>query len=244
MKTKKRTPRYYLRQNIVISLLLFIPFAMIVVTIIPARAFQLGGTLVSRVDTDEKVVALTFDDGPKPGHTEALISTLQKADVPATFFLIGIEMARHPAETQKLVDAGFEIGNHSYHHDSLVFKSGRQIASEIESTDTIIREHGYLGNIPVRPPYGHKLVGLPSYLGSHNRPTIMWNIAPDENDYNQDPQDIISTTLSSVRPGSIIILHGMHDHNKPVRDALPQLIIELRAQGYRFVTISELLNYR
>lgn len=217
---------------------------MIVVTIIPARAFQLGGTLVSRVHTDEKVIAITFDDGPQPGHTEELIVSLQKADVPATFFLIGAEIARYPTETKKLIEAGFEIGNHSYRHDSLVFKSQNAIAYEIESTDKLIRKYGYNGPIPVRPPYGHKLVGLPHYLGSHNRPTIMWNIAPDDNDYNQDPQEIIKTTLNAVQPGSIIILHGMHDHNKPVRDALPQLIIELRAQGYRFVTVSQLLNYR
>lgn len=245
-KTKKKTHsiRYYIVQNLIVSLLVFVPIGIAVMLIIPARTFQIGGTLVSRVKTDEKVVALTFDDGPSPVHTDALIKTLRSSDVPATFFLIGKEIERHPTETKKLIDAGFEIGNHSYRHDSLVFKSSSSIAREIEKTDELIRAQGYKGVIPVRPPYGHKLIGLPRYLASHDRVTTMWNIAPDKNSSTQLPQSIVENVTDVIVPGSIIILHAMYDHNQPSRDALAQIIVELRSHGYRFITVSQLLEYR
>lgn len=244
MRSKKKSLRHRVLKDLGISVLVLIPIVMVIIVIIPSRTFQFGGMIVPRVKTDEKLVALTFDDGPRPVHTEELISTLKKADVPATFFLIGVEIERHPAETRKLVAANFEIGNHTYRHDSLVFKSQKSIAKEIESTDAIIRQQGYIGPIQVRPPYGHKLIGLPYYLQSHDRSTIMWDIAPDSNSSTQSPKKIVNNVLAAVRPGSIIVMHGMYDHNAPVRAALSQIIIELRNKGFRFVTVSQLLKYR
>ena len=223
--------------------IVFLFITMMVIVIITSTTFQIGGTLISRVNTNEKVVALTFDDGPQPVHTDEIIRTLQKAQVPATFFLIGIEMERHPAETNKLIAAGFEIGNHSFAHDSLVFKSIQTIAKDIESTDSIIRQHGYTGIIQFRPPYGHKFIGLPYYLGSHDRATIMWDVAPDTNSALQPSRDIVKNVLSTVQPGSIIVMHAMYDHNAPARESLSQIIIELRNRGYRFVTIDNLLQF-
>lgn len=243
MSKKKMSKKRRIIWGVVICLVCSIPIAMTLLVIIPSRTFQFGGTIVPRVNTKEKVVALTFDDGPYPNNTGQLISTLKKADVPATFFLIGVEIQRHPAEAKQLVDAGFEIGNHSYRHDSLVFKSVKTIANDIESTDALIRKAGYTGPIQFRPPYGHKLFALPYYLSSHGRVTIMWDVAPDTNSSLQSPQSIVKNVLNGVHPGSIVVMHGMYNHNAPTRAALSQVIVELRNKGYRFVTVSQLLTY-
>lgn len=237
----KRNSRYYEKQNLVLSLLIAIPFFMIIVLIIPSREFQLGGTLISHVDTTEKVVALTFDDGPETPHSDEVLRILKEQDVRATFFLIGLEMERYPEATKRLATSGHEIGNHGFRHTSLVFMSERALAREIETTDQLIRSAGYDGEIPVRPPYGHKFVELPAYLAKYNRPTIMWSIAPDENgDASRD--EIVERVLKNVSPGSIIILHAMYDHTTESRAALPALISSLKERGYRFVTVSELLK--
>lgn len=239
---RKRDVQYYERQNLTLALLITIPFLILVGFIITSKTFQIGGELVARVDTDQKVVALTFDDGPEPPHSDEVLRILSENDIQATFFLIGIEMQRYPSQTKRIVSSGHEVGNHSYKHNSLVFRSKAAIALDIEKTDSIIRQSGYGGAIPVRPPYGHKFVSLPSYLAENNRPTIMWNIAPDENG-EASANEIVDSTMTALEPGSIIILHAMYDHTEPTRQALPELISRVKAEGYRFVTISELLQY-
>ena len=104
-----------------------------------SRTFQLAGTLVSHVETDEKVVALTFDDGPT-ARTPELLATLDAADVPATFYLIGKDLAAHPEYGKQIVDAGHEIGNHSFSHRRMVFVTPGTVRDEIERTDAEIHE--------------------------------------------------------------------------------------------------------
>lgn len=206
---------------------------------------QLGGELVNRVDTDEKVVALTFDDGPKPGYTQEILDILERDGVRATFFLNGEAIEAHPQQARRIVEAGHEVGNHSYSHPRLVLVDYATVAEELERTDALIREAGYSGTIHFRPPFGRKLFSLPRYLDDHGITSITWDVAPETWDERVQPTDeITGKVLQEVRPGSIILLHVMFPSRDNTRAAVPGVIEGLRERGYRFVTVSELLEYR
>jgi len=206
-----------------------------------SRSFQLFGGIVNRVDTGDKVVALTIDDGPTPGLTEALLEVLHRHGARATFFLIGADMERHQELARSIVIAGHQIGNHSFSHRRMVLKSPAFIRQEVDQTSRIIREVGYSGPMMFRPPFGKKLLYLPLYLRTQRIPTIMWDIEPDSYDSVADSTDLIVThVLGRVKPGSIILLHAMN--RQPSFDAVEPLLTQLGRQGYRFVTISELLH--
>ncbi|WP_028935924.1 polysaccharide deacetylase family protein [Pseudonocardia spinosispora] len=210
-----------------------------------ARGFQLFGDLVDRVDTADKVVALTFDDGPAPAGTQPLLDVVASRRVPATFYLIGSDLRRNPELGARIAAAGHEIGNHTYSHRRMVFVSGDVVASEIERTDELIRRTGYRGDITFRPPNGKKFYALPHYLGAHHRLTVTWDVEP-----NSDPETdahasaIVEWAATRVRPGSIILLHGMYPSREQTRLAVGPLIDRLHADGYRFVTVSDLLGHR
>ncbi len=207
--------------------------------------FQLLGELVNRVPTEQKVIALTFDDGPEPGKTEQILQILAAEQIPATFFLVGEAIARHPELAKKLLLAGHQLGNHSYSHQRMLFKSPDFIAREIEQTDALLRDIGVSGSILFRPPYGKKLVLLPWYLATHQRISVTWDIAPEN--YRQiakDSQAIVKYSIDEVAPGSIILLHVMYEQRRASMQAVPELIKQLKAQGYRFVTVNELLALR
>ena len=208
-----------------------------------ARTFQLFGGLTYRVDTEQKVVALTFDDGPSD-KAPSIEQALAGLHVPATFFLIGDEMEKHPGVAEQLVAQGNQLANHSYTHTRMVFVGEQFVATEIERTDALIRRAGYVGDIVFRPPYSKKLYQLPHYLSEHDRKTITWDVEPDSDSSDpasDDPNAIVGTTLDQVRPGSIILLHPWNaDHDADLA-ALPRIVEGLRAKGYRFVTVNELL---
>lgn len=208
-----------------------------------SRTHQLFGTIVPRVETERKVVALTFDDGPTAYAADEILAAL--GSTKATFFLTGFGMVADPAVAPRLVAAGNEIGNHTFHHDRMVLKSQKTIAEEIESTDRLIRAAGWKGPILFRAPFGKKLVGLPWYLARHGRTHITWDVAPDSDpqiDHHTDR--IVARVLAQTRPGSIILLHPWYHGREATRAAIAPIIAGLRAQGYEFVTVGELLALR
>ncbi|HSP13790.1 MAG TPA: polysaccharide deacetylase family protein [Thermoanaerobaculia bacterium] len=207
-----------------------------------ARTYQLFGEIVPRVQTQRKVVALTFDDGPSPPVRE-LLGTLRAKKVHATFFLIGGGIAEDPEDARRIVAEGHQVGNHSWSHTRMVFKWPGFIAREIEDTDRLIRQAGYTGEIQFRAPYGKKLVGLPWYLARHHRKDITWDVEPESDPKIDGHTDrIIADVLARARPGSIILLHPMYRNRAPTRAAVGPIIDGLRARGYEFVTVNELLK--
>lgn len=208
--------------------------------LVNSRSFQLAGRLVERIDTTEKIVALTLDDGPGPLAPDVL-QILAEAGVPATFYLNGRDLAAHPASGRAIAAAGHEIGNHTYSHRRMVFVSPDTVAEEVQRTDDEIRRTGYTGPITFRPPYGKKLWMLPKYLADHDRTTVTWDVEPDSaQDANAD--QIVAETVDAVRPGSIILLHVMYEGRAASRAAIPRIVAALRADGYRFVTASDLIT--
>lgn len=210
-----------------------------------SRSYQVFGALTDRVDTRQKVVALTFDDGPDPAGAKPVLRTLAAERVRATFYLIGRDLDAHPALGRAIADAGHEIGNHSYSHERMVLITGTRAAEEVERGDAAIRRTGYRGPITFRPPNGKKLFALPAYLNRHHRRTVTWDVEP--NSYPQVDRSAAATaryTIAHVRPGSIVDLHVMYPSRAATRAALRPMIDGLRARGYRFVTVGELLQLR
>lgn len=199
--------------------------------------------LVDRVETDEKVVALTFDDGPDPAGAQQVLDVLAEKQVPATFFLIGRDLEKHPDLGRKIAAAGHEIGNHTFSHERMVGVTPGFVAKEVEDTDRLIRATGYGGEILFRPPNGKKLFALPHYLGEHGRTTVMWDVEPDSAG-TPAADRLVSDTLAQTRPGSIVLLHPMYGAREQTRQALGPIIDGLKERGFRFVTVSALLRDR
>lgn len=208
-----------------------------------SRTSQLFGVIVARVETPEKVVALTFDDGPTDYAADEILRNL--GDVKATFFLIGANVQECPAVAPRLVAAGHQLGNHTWSHNRMLLKSPSYIAREIETTDAQIRAAGWRGPILFRAPYSKKLVGLPWYLWRHDRVDVLFDVEPESDGRTDQHTDrIVADVLAHTRPGSIILLHPWYHGREATRAAIAPIITGLRARGYRFVTVSDLLARR
>ena len=119
------------------------------------------------------------------------------------------------------------------------------IGGEVERTDALIRAAGYRGPIFVRPPNGKRLLAAPWYLWRHGRTTVMWSLEPDSiAGIAGDPDAMVAYVRDNVRPGDIILMHVMYEGRSASRAALPRILEALAADGYRFVTVSQLLARR
>ena len=207
-----------------------------------SRTHQLVGELITRVETSDSIVALTFDDGPVHAYTDSILAVLAQFEVPATFFMVGSAMQDNPGIAARVLEQGHELGNHSFSHPQFLFKLPGAIHREIESTDSLIRAAGQDGEIFVRPPYGKRLIGLPLYLRSQNRPVVLWDLEPDT--YHSQADGVVQYVNENVRPGSIILLHVEVPGRAQNRAALPRILSDLQGRGYRFVTLSQLMALR
>lgn len=201
-----------------------------------ARCFTLTGHAICRVETDAKLVALTFDDGPTAQGLDAVLPVLARHGAKGTFFMIG--KLAEPGLVARVVADGHEIGNHSYTHKRMIFRSSGFYADEIAATDNALRRGGAVRPALFRPPFGRKLVGLPREVERSDKLLIMWD-AGDPPD--RDPRAYADKVLGAVSPGSIVLIHLMYRGNATERAALPLIVAELGRRGYRMVTVSELI---
>ncbi|BCX12309.1 MAG: polysaccharide deacetylase [Thermosynechococcus sp.] len=189
----------------------------------------------------EKVVALTFDDGPWGASTRQVLQILKEEEVKATFFILGKHALMYPDLIAEIVKAGHAVGNHSWSHpyqpvDPKVAKQ------EIENTSALIAKQSQAQTRLFRPPGGNLTTGLVDYAKSKNYAIIMWSVDAHDSRSNTTAADIVERTLKAVKPGSIILLHDGGGDRATTRRALPTLIRRLRQKGYRFVTVPELLQ--
>lgn len=226
-----------MKKKLIMAVILIVLLLAGLFQVTKLRTFQLFGALTYHAETEEKVIALTFDDGPTK-NVDQLLPLLDKYNAKATFFLIGNEIEKHPDEAKKIVGAGHQIGNHTYSHKRMVLKSPSFIKEEIEKTDELIRSIGYTEEIDFRPPYGKKFIGLPYYLNKHNKETIMWSLDPET--YYTSVNEKISYVMENIEPGSIILLHPMYDQTGETLQVVETILKALTNEGYRFVTVDEL----
>jgi peptidoglycan/xylan/chitin deacetylase (PgdA/CDA1 family) len=215
-----------------------------------AMGFWSYQDVLIRAPITEKVVALTYDDGPNPPDTGALLQVLDKHGVKATFFMKGINVEAFPDSVAAVAAAGHEIGNHSYYHKPMLAFTPAAHRAEIVRTNLALEN--ILGYQPrlFRAPYGAQGIGLTLALRELAMRSIGMNaIGTDWSVF--DSRLIADAILTSVEPGSIILLHDGHadvadphaQNSRAASVAATQLIIEaLREQGYRFVTIGEMLE--
>jgi peptidoglycan/xylan/chitin deacetylase (PgdA/CDA1 family) len=208
-----------------------------------SRNFQFFGTIVSRVDTKRKVVALTFDDGPNPPYTDRILSILRDYSAKATFFVLGKRLEEHPATGQRMVDEGHEIANHSYSHKYLLLRPPRTIREEILRAEAAIRKIAPESSTLFRPPFGKKLLYLTWFLKKMGKTTIMCDVDAGSAEFvSRNPWEITEIILGKVRPGSIIMLHDGGDDKRHVVEAVQLLAAELTSRGYQMTSVSELLK--
>jgi peptidoglycan/xylan/chitin deacetylase (PgdA/CDA1 family) len=209
--------------------------------VVLSSTFQLFGDYVARVDTQERVVALTFDDGPNPYWTPKVLSALEERHARATFFMIGRNVERYPMVAREVQRRGHEIGNHSYSHPKLIFMWPGRVREEIERTDALLRGIGVSGEIHFRPPHAAKFLVLPYVLTQMNKLSVLGDVDPEE--WKQRPAAIMTESiLRQVRPGSIV---GLHDPmGAESLRTLENILPALAAEGYRFETVSELVRRR
>lgn len=229
---RKKTYLKILLSLLLLCLLLFGSYELM-----NARSYQLFGNITNSIETDEKVVALTFDDGPTK-NVEQVLHLLEQYNAKATFFLIGQDIEKFPEETKAIIEADHQVGNHTFSHARMIFKSPTFIKEEIDKTDGLIHEAGYKGEIDFRPPNGKKLVFLPYYLKQQEKETITWNIEPDT--FFTTPEEKIDYVLEEIHPGSIILLHPMYDQSGDELQVIEEILKALTKEGYRFITIDDL----
>ncbi len=200
-----------------------------------------GPRPISQWPTGEKLIALTYDDGPNPTITPRLLKLLQSKGARATFFLLGESVKAHPEIVKTIVDAGMEIGNHSDTHPQFTKLSEEKIRSELQTNhDRIISAAPNATIRTMRPPYGAYNGTVMRVAEQMGYKVILWSV--DTNDWRKrTTEQMTQTVLKEARDGAIIL---MHDRYETSLQTTAQILDSLSAQGYRFVTISELLSHR
>ena len=188
------------------------------------------------VSLDDKVVALTFDDGPSK-YTDKILNILKKYNACGTFFLIGNKVEFYSDVLKRMLEEGSEIGNHSYDHKLLTRLSKEDFQEEINKTQEAIKKVTGFTPTLFRPTYGGYTNVLKSYT---DLKFVLWDV--DSRDWQVKSKDkILNNILPNVKSGSIVL---MHDNHKYALDALEDIVDNLKKQGYKFVTVSELLELK
>jgi peptidoglycan/xylan/chitin deacetylase (PgdA/CDA1 family) len=209
---------------------------------------RLGPLLTRRIfwraSTSEKIVALSFDDGPNDLFTPQLLQILAHYQTPATFFLIGSHVKKNPAIAREIAGGPHEIGNHTYSHPTLPFLENKDVTKELQDTHDIIYEVTGKNPIFMRPPMGlftKRVVNLAEKLGYQ---TVVGDVYPRD-PHRPGTEKIIRRVLARVRPGSLIILHDGGNGNDVDRsqtiDSVKAFVPKLLEKGFRFVTLTELV---
>ncbi|MDN3017115.1 polysaccharide deacetylase family protein [Paenibacillus sp. BSR1-1] len=198
--------------------------------------------MINEVPASNKVVAITFDDGPNPIYTPQVLEIFSEASGKATFFMIGEQMGKFPEVVKKVAAQGHEIGNHTYTHPYLSQLTQEECLEEIERNESLVEE--LVGRTPVvfRSPYldyNHETLSL---LERKSYPMI-GALNLEAQDWEQPGVDhILAKTRDCVRNGSILLFHDGYGDRSQTIEAVRILVAELSSQGYQFVTVSSLLN--
>jgi polysaccharide deacetylase family sporulation protein PdaB len=208
--------------------------------------YEKRGDIVWEVPNSEKVIALTFDDGPDPEDTPFILDLLKQYKVKATFFVVGKKVDMYPELAKREVLEGHEIANHTYNH---IYFNKRMTEDSIhkeilKAEQTILNITGYKPRL-FRPPGGFYSENVIRVLQKSGYQLIMWSWHQDSKDWDRPGVDkIVSSVIQKTRNGDIVLLHDYVEGETQTIAALKQILPQLQERGYRFVTVSELLTYR
>jgi peptidoglycan-N-acetylglucosamine deacetylase len=193
--------------------------------------------ILRRGNPHEKLIALTFDDGPHPEYTSQLLAVLDYYDVKATFFCVGVQAQKYPQWVKMINQQGHEIANHTYDHFRLPKLPRSEKQYQIDENQRLIESLTGVTPRFMRPPGGQDDGETEQMLAQRKMVLAMWDVAINDTSSGRLEQDLLAVSLRKVRPGSVLLAH---DGIQATIDMLPDLIEKLRGEGYRFVTLSEL----
>nr|WP_175586539.1 polysaccharide deacetylase family protein [Nostoc sp. UIC 10630] len=203
-------------------------------------SFQGAIVSAAKLSPQQKVIALTFDDGPWPESTAQVLDILKQNQIKGTFFVIGQNVKNYPGLLKREIAEGHVIGNHTWHH-WYQFLNPQAAAYEIDHTaDQIYQVTGIKTNL-FRPPGGIMHNGVADYARNSKYAIILWS--SDSIDYSRPAvPKLINNVFRRAKPGGIVLMHDGGGNRSKTVQALPEIIANFRKQGYSFVTIPELLE--
>jgi polysaccharide deacetylase family sporulation protein PdaB len=208
-----------------------------------ASAASPPSEVVWNVETDQKLIALTFDDGPNPVYTPQILDILNQYQAKATFFVLGKRVQHFPEIAIREVNEGHEIANHTFDHHFLKHMSPEKLKEEIRQTQEVIFD--ITEQIPrvFRPPGGFYNDALLDLAREDHFTVVMWSWYQDTKDWKKPGvKKIVETVLNNVHNGDIILFHDLEGDCSQTVEALKIILPRLKEQGYRFVTVSDLMR--
>ncbi len=193
------------------------------------------------VKNETNRIALTFDDGPHPYLTKEILDILDRYQVKATFFMVGINVENYPDAARAVISAGHEVGNHTYTHHHFNRVSTGEIQKELGRCEDVLEELCEYRPHLFRPPEGAVNSCVESCSEENDYSLILWSL--DTRDWeHKNAERIAKTVLSSIKSGDIILMHDYIGVNSQTPQALEILLPKLLQQGYEPVTVSQLLG--
>lgn len=215
---------------------------IVVLVMTTAASANPNSEVVWNVITDKKLIAITFDDGPNPIYTPQILDLLKENQAKATFFVLGKRVQMYPALAIREVNEGHEIANHTFDHHYLKNVPPEKLIEEIRQTQDIIFDVTEQMPHVFRPPGGFYNDALLQLTGEDKLTVVMWSWYQDTKDWKRPGVDkIVSTVLSNVHNGDIILFHDLQGDCSQTVEALRQILPELGRQGYQFVTVTDLI---
>ncbi|AWB47038.1 polysaccharide deacetylase [Paenibacillus sp. CAA11] len=207
--------------------------------------YEKKGEIIWEVVTPHKLIALTFDDGPHPAQTVEILNLLKQYNVPATFFVIGKQVAENPDVVKRIVAEGHELANHTYSHTFFRLPaSSDKVLSEIAKTEEEIYKLTGHRSKYFRPPggiYDDTIVQVSKQLGLC---PVLWSWDQDTRDWSKPGvQRIINKVLKNADNGDIVLFHDRVAGRSQTIQALKTIIPSLQAQGYQMVTVTDLIKF-
>ncbi len=220
--------------SVLLAILLFLCFSLHALAAVPIIYSHATGAEKPRV-------ALTFDDGPHPRYTKEILNILAEYGVSATFFAVGENAVLHPELIRAEIEAGHEVGNHTYYHKRPSKQTQEELCQDVSACSRVLSE---ITKAPVRlfrPPEGVCSNEVKCICSENRLSIVLWSI--DTRDWaHTEPAAICGNVRANVRDGSIILMHDFIGKNSPTPAALRQMIPMLLELGYELVTVSQLLE--
>jgi peptidoglycan/xylan/chitin deacetylase (PgdA/CDA1 family) len=188
------------------------------------------------IDTTEKILYLTFDDGPHPVATPFVLAELKKHNAKATFFCIGKNVAAHPDIYKNIIEGGHRVGNHTHNH-----LNGWKTKNDIYLDDVAAAAH-YITTDLFRPPYGRirwsQARQLSAAMKVKKAKLIMWDVLSADFDTSISTHRCTENVVRSAQPGSIVVFHDSEKALPLLRDVLPEILKIFSEKGYRFLVLN------
>lgn len=226
----------------VLVIVLALVAGLVVIPAVEGTAVTERGSLFG-VTTSQKVVGLTFDDGPDPRWTPTAVDLLRRDRAHATFFLIGRRVAQHPELVARELRGGNEIGDHTWSHPHLRTLGPASVEDQLSRADAAIRQAGAPAPHYFRPPYGEADPTVAMIASKHGYRTVYWGICVERYADHEPPRQTVQAILKRIHPGMIILAH---DGGPPDRSStfavLPAVLQGLTREGYRIDDVTDLLR--